>query len=656
MKLLFAISLMAATIATIAASAARTSPGAVFWIVLSSDRDGQTRGYSMRSDGSRVTPLLPRDSALVPHAVSSDGGMISYDDGAGNGIYVSRANGKGIKRLARKGGGAVFSRDGKRLAFTFNDFRNIAVIGTDGRGRRTVVSGHHDEELDWSPDGKSLVFLRLTGAAVAVVVQPLHGSQRVVVRRAIAAAPKWSPTGDWIAYQFGNNERTRGVYVVQPNGAHPHRVVRGEIWDVAWSPHGGRLAVMLGSGSKIEISIVGIDGRELRRLRPPGLRPGRLSWSPDGRLLALETNAYEQGSQVWVVGADGRGLRHATTGGTSELVGWTGVAPARALAPPLLPSEHVLGSNVVETRTPISDLSADGQRVAFIVTRTAADCDHVVVWKPATRVLERFSAPNGNCEAYFRAGESDVELAGSRAAWAETLGCGNSCSILLESTTLGQHSRVVLSSDVTDYGEYADFELHGDGDVLVFNDESRLVRIGTGHESCGRGTSIAQPASVCTTIRSGEHAAPVDSVSGNLIAIREPDAVAVIDLQGSLVHVFPFARGEVKAVRLDDGRLVVARKSLLEAYDAASGAIQLQRQLPSGYALAEVDGGIGVFRRYGTIKLLRLADGHSLTLKPGGGPRFADLEPPGLYYSYVTAAGNGRVVFVPRAVVVRQLG
>ena len=112
------MSLTAATIATIAASTARTSPGAVFWIVLASDRDGQTRGYSMREDGSRVTPLLPRDRALVPHAVSSDGGMISYDDGAGNGIYVSRANGKGIKRLARK-----------TICFSKSVFMHDTVIG-----------------------------------------------------------------------------------------------------------------------------------------------------------------------------------------------------------------------------------------------------------------------------------------------------------------------------------------------------------------------------------------------------------------------------------------------------------------------------------------------------------------------------------------------
>jgi len=34
----------------------------------------------------------------------------------------------------------------------------------------------------------------------------------------------------------------------------------------------------------------------------------------------------------------------------------------------------------------------------------------------------------------------------------------------------------------------------------------------------------------------------------------------------------------------------------------------------------------------------------------------ADLEPPGLYYSYATEDGGGRVVFVPRAELLQQLG
>ena len=75
-----------------------------------------------------------------------------------------------------------------------------------------------------------------------------------------------------------------------------------------------------------------------------------------------------------------------------------------------------------------------------------------------------------------------------------------------------------------------------------------------------------------------------------------------------------------------------------------------------GHRLADVDGGIAVLRRADTVLLLRLGDGHSLTLAPGRGPVLADLEPPGLYYSYATGDGGGRVVFVPRSELLRQLG
>jgi hypothetical protein len=176
--------------------------------------------------------------------------------------------------------------------------------------------------------------------------------------------------------------------------------------------------------------------------------------------------------------------------------------------------------------------------------------------------------------------------------------------------------------------------VHGDGDLLVYDDGEKLVRIG------GR------------TLRTGEHATPVDSVAGGLIAIREPDAVAVLDARGQLVRVFPLA---VSAARLDGGRLVVARGSALEVYDVASGALVLERPLPYGDELLDADGGGAVLRSGGTIELLRLEDGRSTTIAPGAGPVLADLEPPGLYYAFPTGDGGSRVVFVPRASLFRQL-
>jgi hypothetical protein len=125
--------------------------------------------------------------------------------------------------------------------------------------------------------------------------------------------------------------------------------------------------------------------------------------------------------------------------------------------------------------------------------------------------------------------------------------------------------------------------------------------------------------------------------------------VAVLDEHGAIVRVFPFASNEVRAARLDGNRLVVATRSVLEVYDVATGMGVAQQPLPAGYALLDVDGGIAVLRHEESVMLLSLADGRSRTLTPGAGPVLADLEPPGLYYSYSMPDGSGRVVFVPRS-------
>jgi hypothetical protein len=200
-------------------------------------------------------------------------------------------------------------------------------------------------------------------------------------------------------------------------------------------------------------------------------------------------------------------------------------------------------------------------------------------------------------------------------------------------------------------GELPDFQVRGDGSLLVFNDGSstgwQLVRIGSGDERC-------EP-TACATLGRGDGAGVVDSVSGALVAVREPAAVSVVDTQAELVRRFPFARGQVRASRLDGNHLVVARASVIESYDVRSGAAEIQRTLPAGYELVDADGGIAVLRLADTIKLVRLGDGRTLTLVPGRQPALAELEPAGLYYSYATADGSGRVVFVPRAEVASRL-
>lgn len=181
---LLAGSLLALTIALASpaaggspASAANRAAGDSQWILLSSNRDGKTRMYSVGPDGSRLTPLLPSGRRPDPVALSRDGRAIAYSAnpyGPGA-IYVSRADGTGFRRVTRKGFYPEFSPDSRLLAFTTRT--GIRVAGVDGRGLRRLTT-RDDEYFDWSPNSKALVVSRVINEKTqrfALVVQPLRG-------------------------------------------------------------------------------------------------------------------------------------------------------------------------------------------------------------------------------------------------------------------------------------------------------------------------------------------------------------------------------------------------------------------------------------------------------------------------------------------------
>ena len=662
------------------------------WIVLSSNRDGADRVYSVDTNGERLSPLFaPGPPRLVPVALSRDGNTIAYIAGRdapdGGPLYVSHADGTALRRVGQTtNGDQEFSPNGKLLAFTGK--RGIWIVGSDGRGLRRLTS-KGEEWFDWSPDSKALVFLRVLRkngwnfGPYGIVVQPLRGKGRVVVRtgphdddHTFEYQPQWSPNGRWIAY-INHEEKTRlnGLTLVRPNGTRRHRVVIGTdeeesyqwsadgrwlayqdgfgeldyirpsgawhkiskdaLGPVAWSPDGKELAF---SESKGRLVVGRADGRGLRRLR---LSAGsELTWSPDARHIAF-AGGYRQ---IWVVGSDGQGLRRLTNEGANGLVGWTRLAPVLPPAPPNPPIERVLDAATVATSTPVEALSADGPRVAFVPRPALTDCVHVVVWPPDDG-LERLGTPPAPCPRQTTTGITQLVLAGSSAAWVRSERDGDVCGFDLESATL---TDPVPSEVISRYGVACEPDLghlRGDGDLLVFNDESHrlpwLVRLGVGGRRCG-----ALP---CTTLRMGAQAAPVDSASGRLIAIKRRGAVTVLDDHGTIVRSFPFSPADVSAARLDGGHLVVARSYTIESYDLATGTLEHSQPLPAGYQLADVDGGIAVLRRAQAIIVLRLDNGASVTLAPGQPPMFADLETPGLYYSYATGDGGGRVVFLARA-------
>jgi outer membrane protein OmpA-like peptidoglycan-associated protein len=138
-----------------------------------SNRDGVQRAYSMRPDGSRLTPLLPRSRALVPAEVSRDGRTVGYRDRA-SGFYVSRADGTGLHRVVRtRVGSAVLSPEAKTT------LDQIAQQALKARGYVLEVRGFA------SADGSEAKNRMLSQRRADAVVQYLAYTHNIPLRRIV---------------------------------------------------------------------------------------------------------------------------------------------------------------------------------------------------------------------------------------------------------------------------------------------------------------------------------------------------------------------------------------------------------------------------------------------------------------------------------------
>jgi TolB protein len=171
--------------------------------------------------------------------------------------------------------------------------------------------------LSWSPD---LQHLALTlGADVHFDIYRLDLADGRLVPltedwQGEFFAAQWSPSGDLIAYHAIAEDEIR-VEVVNPDGTGRRKVAtwsfEGEIfdpgdqWPPQWSPDGERLLFTSDSPlGDADVFVVNADGSGLRNLtNSPGHDTDPI-WSPDGRKIAF-VSTRDGDYEIYVMDADG---------------------------------------------------------------------------------------------------------------------------------------------------------------------------------------------------------------------------------------------------------------------------------------------------------------------------------------------------------------
>ncbi|HEU0076220.1 MAG TPA: hypothetical protein VFQ76_01150 [Longimicrobiaceae bacterium] len=205
----------------------------------------------------------------------------------------------------------------------------IFTLNADGSDL-TAISldpGFSHVQHAWSPDGKTVAFVRY-GASSDVYVMRADGSHlRRVTSMGHAWSPVWSPDGKWIAF-LNRGPGVAELYVVRANGnglrrllAVPADSYTGDGPD--WSPDGTRIAINMDDGAGYDIWVVAADGSEARNVTArPGWDYSPL-WSPDGRRILFQSDRVPGGG-YHIMQADGSGTRFLVSGlASSDNASWS---------------------------------------------------------------------------------------------------------------------------------------------------------------------------------------------------------------------------------------------------------------------------------------------------------------------------------------------
>jgi hypothetical protein len=354
--------------------------------------------------------------------------------------------------------------------------------------------------------------------------------------------------------------------------------------------------------------------------------------------------------------------------------------------PVLLAGLVAANTPVLPLAGPVSELAADGGRVAILVRTKTGTCarDRAAVWAPATRSFVPAGASACVGSTSTGAGLFSVGLAGARVAYVQLAG-GNTRELQLRLASVPRPRPATVASASfgvdTPQGTYIG-RVAGDGALLAFDWWSdclpcaapvaprgsifRLVP--SGGAACPNAGLGALPR--CRPVLSAAASLRLLAVGGGLVVMRSGDDVAVRTPDGTVLYTGTFTG--LRAARIDARVLLVLTRvgtqSSLWTVDLSSGQrsgpwiLPTARSAgddacgdpsgcrPAALRLADYQNGVAVYVAGRTVHLLRLSDRRDVTIRaPGVGPVHAQLEPPGLFYSYSPVASRGRVVFVPLA-------
>jgi TolB protein len=199
---------------------------------------------------------------------------------------------------------------------------SLLVSDADGENEHTIMESP-DPIMSpaWSPDSRRLAYVSFEGNASSIFVQTLRTGNRIQVsnRPGINGSPSFSPDGRKLVLTLGGADGNLDIHVMDLATRDVKRLTTNRAIDTegSWSPDGRQIYFTSDRSGGPQVYRIGADGGTPERVTFEGSYNARPRLSPDGKKLA--TVHVDRGNfRIAVMELDRRGVLVLSTGQQDE--------------------------------------------------------------------------------------------------------------------------------------------------------------------------------------------------------------------------------------------------------------------------------------------------------------------------------------------------